>query len=124
MEEQLPSEQHWTLDQSLQRYFLFAAMISIACLLVGIILNIFSLDEGAIPLPLRIAINFVGVGSAVSALFLWISMWSYWWQVDRKKHGMNALWLVALSLGNWAGATIYYFFVFRKITQGASLKRI
>jgi hypothetical protein len=118
MEDNFSSEQHWTLDPFLQVYFLSAALIAVVCLLFGIFLNVVRLDEAAIPLPLRVAGGLlVGLGGAVSALFLWLSMWWYWWQVDRKERGMNVLWFLALSLGNWVGAMVYYFLVFRRVVD-------
>jgi hypothetical protein len=118
MEDNFSSEQHWTLDPFLQVYFLSAALIAVVCLLFGIFLNVVRLDEAAIPLPLRFAGGLlVGLGGAVSALFLWLSMWWYWWQVDRKERGMNVFWFLALSLGNWVGALVYYFLVFRRVVD-------
>jgi hypothetical protein len=91
-------------------------LILAAILTLGVLLNFFRFDEAAVPLPLRIAGGvIVGVCGAVSALFLWYGMSSYWWQVDRRRHGMTLFWLLALSVGNWIGAMLYYFFVFRRI---------
>jgi hypothetical protein len=121
MHEHLPSECHWTLDPFLRRYFLSAGVVAGVCLVSGILFNIIPLDEAMIALPLRIAGGLVlGVTGAVSALFVWIGMLSYWWQVDRRERGMNAFWLLALSAGNWAGAVVYYFVVFRKIADQRS----
>ena len=118
MHEDLTSEYHWTLDPSIQRYLLSAACLAGVCLLLGILGNIISFDEAAISLPLRIAVGvLLGVSGAISALFLWLSMLWYWWHVDRKERGMNVFWLLALSLGNWVGAIVYYFFVFRRVVD-------
>jgi hypothetical protein len=120
MEERWSSENHWTLDPSLRRYFLLASLISAAVLTLGVLLNFFRFDEAVVPLPLRIAGGvIVGLMGAVSALFLWRGMSSYWWQVDRRTRGMNLFWLLAFSVGNWIGAMLYYFFVWRRIpTRG------
>lgn len=121
MKEHFPFEHHWTLAPSLQNYFMIAGSIAAVLLVFGIVVNIHSLNEGATPLlqklPFQIAGTILGVSGAISALLLWPSMWLYWWQVDRRERGMNVFWLLALSLGNWAGATIYYFFVFRKVVK-------
>jgi hypothetical protein len=118
MEDHISFEQHWTLDPSLQVYFLSAASVAGACLLLGIFLNLVPLDESTIPASLRIAGGLLlGLGGAVSALFLWLSMWWYWWQVDRRERGITVFWLLALFLGNWVGALVYYFFVFRKVVE-------
>jgi len=116
MEERRTSENHWTLDPSLRRYFLLASLISAAVLTLGVLLSFFWFDEAAVPLPVRVVGGvIVGLSGAVSALFLWRGMSSYWWQVDRRTHGMTLFWLLAFSVGNWVGAMLYYFFVFRRI---------
>ena len=114
------SEIHWTLDPSLRRYFQLASLISAAVLTLAVLLNLFRFDEAVIPLPLRIAGGvIVGLSGAISALFLWRGMSSYWWQVGRRTRGMNLFWLLAFSFGNWIGAMLYYFLVFRRIpTRG------
>jgi len=118
MEDHIASGRHWTLDPFLQVYFLSAALAAGVCLLFGIIVNLFPLNESTIPLSLRIAGGvLLEGGGAVSALFLWLSMWWYWWQVDRRERGMNMFWLLALSFGNWLGAMVYYFLVFRKAVE-------
>jgi hypothetical protein len=116
MEEHWTSENHWSLDLSLRRYFLLASLISSVVLTLGVLLSFFRFDEAVVPLPLRIAGGVTaGLCGAVSALFLWRGMSSYWWQVDRRTRGMNLFWLLAFSVGNWVGAMFYYFFVFRRI---------
>jgi len=101
MEDHNSSEPHWTLDPFVQVYFLSAALIAGGCLLFGVFLSVIRLDEAAIPLPLRVGGGLLlGLGGAVSALFLWLNMWWYWWQVDRKERGANVFWFLALSLGN------------------------
>jgi hypothetical protein len=118
MEDRISSEQHWALDPSIQVYFLSAASVAGLCLLLGIVLNVVPIDESTLPVSLRIAGGLLlGVGGAVSALFLWLSMWGYWWQVDRRERGMNVFWLLALSLGNGVGTLLYYFFVFRRVVE-------
>jgi len=108
MEAHWTSENHWTLDPSLRRYFLLASLVSGAVLTLAVLLNFFRVDESVISLPLRIAGGLLlGLCGAVSALFLWGSMSSYWWQVDRRTRGMNLFWLFALSVGNWIGAMFY-----------------
>jgi hypothetical protein len=101
----------------LQPYLLTAAIISSTLLLTGMLATIFSWDDAVIPFrgwPLWVGGSLLGASGAVSALFLWRCMASYWWQVDRREHGVSVFWLVALSVGNWVGATVYYFFVFRR----------
>jgi hypothetical protein len=118
MDEHRTSENHWTLDPSLRLYFLLTSLVSAAVLTLGVLLNLFRFDEGVIPLSLRITGGaMLGLCGAVSALFLWCGMSSFWWQVDRRRRGMNVFWLLALSIGNWVGAMIYYFLVFRRITS-------
>src|ERR1700719_35066 len=108
MEESILPGHHWTRQRALQRYFLLAAIVACICLLFGLFASVARLDETKIVLPLRITAGLLlGATGAISALFLWLSMWSYWWQVDRHKRGMRIFWMLALSLGNWAGATIY-----------------
>jgi MFS family permease len=119
MEESISSERHWTLDPLFRRFFLFAAIVGAICLLFGIFVNIVPLDETVIPLPMRIAGGLLGAVGAISVLSLWLSMLSYWWQVDRRERGMNVFWLLALSVGNWVGTVAYYFFFFRSIAKKA-----
>jgi peptidoglycan biosynthesis protein MviN/MurJ (putative lipid II flippase) len=117
MEESVPLAAHWTLNTVLQPYFKAASIILAAGLALGVLANVFSWNDAMVPLqgwPLRICGTVVGVIAAGAALFLWLSMWWYWWQVDRRKRGMSVFWLIALSMGNWVGATVYYFFVFRR----------
>lgn len=109
--------EHWTLDSSRRPYFRFAALISGVCFLIGAILNSVSLNRVTIPLALGIAGGLLGVLGAVSVLFLWLSMLSYWWQVYRTEHGTSWFWLAMLVLGNWVGALIFYCCVFRQIAR-------
>jgi len=116
---------HWALDPVLQPYLLTAAIISSVLLLTGILATIFSWSDAIIPFrgwPLWVAGSLLGASGAVSGLFLWRCMGSYWWQVDQRERGMSAFWLAALSAGNWVGATIYYFFVFRRIAEKGALR--
>lgn len=117
MENRTSCEQHWALDPFLQVYFLPAALYAGACFLLGIVLNFVGFDEAAIPLPLRITGGVLAAIGAVSVLFLWLGMLSYWWQVYRRTHGTSWFWLGMLLLANWVGATIFYFSVFRRIAQ-------
>jgi hypothetical protein len=119
-EETLPEAPHWTLDPVLQPYFLGAGIILVVCLVLGLLANTFSWNDAMIPVrgwPLWLGGIFVGVTAAGSALFLWLSMLSYSWQVDRRERGIGAFWLGVLFLGNWVGAVIYYFLVFRRIAE-------
>jgi len=120
MDEGLQSDEHWSLMPELRPYFLVASVIAIIVFVVAVVANVFSLDETTTPLlrsiPFRIVGVIVGTAGAASAFLLWIGMWSYWWQIDRRRNGMSVGRLLLLSLGNWVGATIYYFLVFRRIS--------
>jgi hypothetical protein len=118
MDESSSFGQHWTLDPQFRSSFQVAGMVGTAVLVLGILASVFSLDEKTMPLlrsvPFEVSGVLVGVTGALSALWLLIGMWSYWWQVDRRQRGLSITWLLALSLGNWVGAVVYYFIVFRR----------
>jgi hypothetical protein len=124
MDESSSLGQHWTLDPQLNSSFYIASMAGTGALVLGILANVFSLDENTMPLlgsvPPRVIGVLVGVTGALSALWLLIGMWSYWWQVDRRQHGLSIAWLLALSVGNWVGAIVYYFVVFRRAAYQVS----
>jgi hypothetical protein len=120
MEESRPAAKHWTLDPALQPYYLGASVILAVCLLLGVLANIFSWTDAMIPLKgwaLWVSGTLVGIVAAGSALFVWFSMLSYWWQSDHTERGISAFWLGLILLGNWVGATIYYFVVFRRVEK-------
>jgi H+/Cl- antiporter ClcA len=121
MDESASFEQHWTLDPQLRSSFFLASVIGTTVFVLGVLANIFSVDEKTMPLlrslPFEIIGVFIGVTGSVSALWLLIGMWSYCWQADRRQHGLSITWLLALAIGNWVGATVYYFLVFRRIAD-------
>jgi len=110
---------HWTLDPATQPYLLWATRFASALLTIGILANIFSWNDVGLPVALRIIGSLVGTGGAVSALFLLLGMLSYWWQVYQIEHGTYSFWLILLVLGNWVGATIFYFLVFRRVARSS-----
>lgn len=55
-----------------------------------------------------------GVLSGLSVLFLWTGMWHYWRVLDYSNPVWRRLWFVALTLGFWYGAVLYYVFVYLK----------
>jgi hypothetical protein len=71
-------------------------------------------------MPFAIIGILIGVTGSLSVLWLLIGMWSYWWQADRRQHGLSIAWLLALSVGNWVGAIVYYFVVFRRAANHVS----
>jgi len=113
MEDHISSERHWTLDPFLQVYFLSAALVACVLLLLGILLNVFPIDEARIPPMLRIVGGvLLGAGGAASALFLWLSMWWYWWQVDRREARDERILFVGAFLGKLAGSASLLLFRF------------
>src|SRR5215813_8377365 len=87
VETDLRTERHWALDPELQPYFMAASIILVVCFVVGVLVNVFSWSDTVIPLQgwvLWVFGTLIGVGAASSALFLWLGMLSYWWQVCRE----------------------------------------
>ncbi len=124
MDESSSSEQHWTLEPQVRISFHVASLIGTVLFVLGILANVISADETTMPLlrtlPFEVAGVLVGVTGSLSVLWLLVGMWSYWWQVDRRQHGLSIAWLLALSIGNWVGAIVYYFLVFRRTAQSIS----
>lgn len=84
----LPVTHHWTLNPALKPYLLTSAIFSAACVAVGIVANIFSWNDAMIPFrgwSLWAFGLLIGVTAAGSALFLWLGMLSYWWELSDKK---------------------------------------
>jgi hypothetical protein len=126
MNESSSLERHWALDPQLQSSFFVASLIGMTVFVLGVLANVFSVDEKTMPLlrsiPFEIIGVLTGVAGSLSALWLLIGMWSYWWQADRRQHGLSIAWLLALSIGNWVGAIVYYFVVFRRAACQVSNK--
>jgi hypothetical protein len=109
-----PSGRYWTLDPWLQPCFLGIGFLLSACSVFGILAGIFSWNENAIPPAMLVLGGLIGAFAAFAGLVMWFGMLSYWWQVYRGEHGTNWFWLITVVLGNWVGATIFYFFIFRR----------
>jgi hypothetical protein len=126
VDEPIISEPHWALTPSLQPYLLAAGLLSATDLVILILADLFSVNETMSPLlrtlPFQIFGAAMGATGAVGAILLWRSMGSYWWQVDRRERGTSILWLLALSVGSWIGATVYYFVVFRRVGAKRSIR--
>jgi len=124
MDESSSSEQHWTLERQVQVSSHVASLIGSVLFVLGILANVISADEKTMPflrtVPFEVAGVLVGVTGSLSVLWLLVGMWSYWWQVDRRQHGLSIAWLLALSIGNWVGAMAYYFLVFRRTALSIS----
>ncbi len=124
MDESSSSERHWTLEPQVQVSFHVASLIGTVLFVLGTLANAISADEKTMPLlrtvPFEVAGVLVGVTGSLSMLWLLVGMWSYWWQVDRRQHGLSIAWLLALSIGNWVGAMAYYFLVFRRTALSIS----
>jgi len=117
MASQVGTEEQWVLEPALRPYLRLAALICVFCFLIGVILNSIPFNQGSIPLALGVVGGLLGVLFAASALFLWLSMLSYWWNVIRKEQGPSWGWPVALVLGNWVAAVVFYFLVFRPFAE-------
>lgn len=122
MEDNKLFPEHWVLRRQPRLLFFYAAIITTAMFALGVITNVMLVYWGTIPAssPLRIFGAFAGVVGAAAALWLWVGMCWYWVQFDRSPRRSKIFWFLMLLIGNWVGATAYYFFVYR----GADRHRI
>jgi hypothetical protein len=119
--------EHWVLQQRPRLLFSYAAVVTTIILVIGVIANVMLADRGTIwvpeTLPFKIVGVVVGAVGASAALWLWVGMCWYWAQLDQSSRRSRIFWFVMLLLGNWAGATAYYFLVYRRANH-ASLNRL
>ena len=119
--------EHWVLQQRTRLLFSYAAVVTTIIFVIGVIANVMLAKRGAIwvpeNLPFQIAGAVVAAVGASAGLWLWVGMCWYWVQLDRSSRRSRIFWFVMLLLGNWAGATVYYFLVYRRANR-ASLNRL
>jgi hypothetical protein len=98
--------------------FSYAAVATTILFVLSVIANVMLAYHGTIPipeaLPFKIFGALLGVVGASAALWLWVGMCWYWLKLDHSSRRSKVLWLVMLLLGNWVGATVYYFSVYRR----------
>jgi hypothetical protein len=58
-----------------------------------------------------------GVLGAVGVFFLWGGMWRYWIGCDSSFVFARRVWFLALSVGLWYGAILYYVLVYLPQTR-------
>ena len=118
--------EHWVLQHRPRVLFCYSAVVTTIIFVIGVIANVMLAGRGAIwmpeTLPFKIIAVVVGAVGASAALWLWVGMYWYWFQLDHSSRRIRIFWFVMLLLGNWAGATAYYFLVYRRATR-ASLNR-
>jgi hypothetical protein len=98
--------------------FSYSAVVTTILLVIGLSANVILVYRGKIPMLESLSFQIVGavVGAvgAAAALWLWVGMFWYWVQLDRSSSRSKICWFLVLLLGNWVGATVYYFIVYRK----------
>jgi hypothetical protein len=110
--------ENWVLQRRPRSLFSYAAVVTTILFIIGVIANVMMAYHGAIPIPKTIPFKIfgvlVGVVGASAALWLWVGMCWYWVQLDQSSRWSKIFWFIILLLGNWAGATAYYFLIYRR----------
>ena len=113
--------EHFVLQRRPRLLFSYAAVITTIIFVLGLIANVMLVYNGAIPklesLPFKIVGTVVGGVGASAALWLWVVMCWYWLQLDHSSRRSKIFWFVMLLVGNWAGATAYYFLVYSRANR-------
>jgi hypothetical protein len=64
------------------------------------------------PLTVEVLCGILGVSGPIAMFFLWGGMWRYWMRGEPSNRFLRRLWFVALVLGIWYGAILYYLLVY------------
>jgi hypothetical protein len=67
----------------------------------------------AMPKPLSLLLGLWGAYAALGAICLYVTMWVYWFAVERSSFPIRAGWLIALLLGLPYGALLYAIYVWK-----------
>ena len=114
-------EEHWVIRPRPSVLFFYAAIVTTLLFALGVVANFIMAYRGTIPipetLPFKVFGAILGVVGASAALWLWVGMCWYWFQLDPSSRQSKIFWFIALLLGNWAGATAYYFLVYRRVNR-------
>ncbi len=104
----------WLMSRSASAFFALSALI-IVVMTVVIFANIESRTLGSVGNTL---LGIGGVFAAVGVFFLWGGMWRYWTRCDTSSLVGRRLWFLALAVGLWYGAILYYAFVYLPSARG------
>ncbi len=107
-------DDEWLVSRSASAFFALSALIIVGMTVV-VFANIESRTLGSVGNTL---LGIGGVFAAVSVFFLWGGMWRYWIRCDSSSLAARRVWFLALAVGLWYGAILYYALVYLPRARG------
>jgi hypothetical protein len=107
-------DDEWLVSRSASAFFALSSLV-----IVGMTVVVFAnVEPQALGPAGDTLLGTGGVFAAVGVFFLWGGMWRYWMRCDSSSLVARRVWFLALAVGLWYGAILYYVFVYLPHVRG------
>jgi hypothetical protein len=112
----LPINREWLLSQAAQRIYLGCAVLTFALVatITGTHLAISAAGASALSADARSVVRTILFPEILGTALLWVSMWYFWFGLDRSHYLKKAFSFVLLFFFAPIGTVVYYFVSYRR----------
>jgi hypothetical protein len=110
-------DDEWIVSKSASLFFALSVFFIVGMTVV-IFANIESRTLGSMGNTL---LGIGGVSAALGVFFLWGGMWRHWIRYNFSSLAARRIWFLALVVGVWYGAILYYALVYLPSTRGSQV---